>query len=149
MTGRNFSIDQMDVTAGARLQRGRPSRYRLQRRFGGIAVKKRLTTKGWMARTGGTVLIAVGMAGFVLGLLTGIHTTEGRSVVLMLAGGQAMILGTILYCYQQLLIRSVQNEEALGFQYDIGYEAGWQECDRAGKPVLVDICRDRKEVIHN
>jgi hypothetical protein len=110
-------------------------------------VRKRLTTKGWLARTGGAALIAVGVAGFILGLLPGIHTAEGVSVALMLAGGQAMILGTILFCYQQLLIRSVQNEEALRFQYDIGYEAGWQDCDRAGKPVLVQL--HSKEVVHN
>jgi hypothetical protein len=55
-----------------------------------------------------------------------------------------MILGTILFCYQQLLIRSVRNEEALSFQYDIGYEAGYQDRERLAHPVLVDLQARRK-----
>ncbi len=107
-------------------------------------MKRRMATKGWLAQTGGMALIAVGFAGFTLGLAIGIHTTEGKSVALMLAGGQSMILGTILYCYQQLLIRSVQNEEGLQFQYDIGYEAGYQDRERLARPVLVDLQARRK-----
>ena len=135
---RNFSIDQTDGVVGAHLRRGRASRYRLQRRFGrGVVVTKRLTTKGWLAKTGGVVLIAGGFVLFLLGFLTDIRVAGGQPVALMLAGGQAMILGTGLYCYQQLLIRSMHNEEALLFQYDIGYEAGHREAEK--RPVLVDL----------
>lgn len=98
-----------------------------------------MTTKGWLAQTGGVALIAVGLGGFTLGLLTGVKAIGGAPVALMLAGGQAMILGTILYCYQQLLMRSMQNEEGLKFQYDIGYEAGYQERGNQTRPVVVDL----------
>jgi hypothetical protein len=84
-------------------------------------------------------LIAVGLAAFWLGFLTDIHLAGGQPVALMLAGGQSMVLGTVLFCYQQLLIRSMQNEEALKFQYDIGYEAGWRDCDNQTRPVLVEF----------
>lgn len=102
-------------------------------------MKKRVTTKGWLAKTGGLSLILAGFTLFVLGFATNIQIAGGQPVALMLAGGQAMILGTGLYCYQQLLIRSVQNEEALMFQKDIGYEAGWRDCERQTRPVLVDF----------
>lgn len=95
-------------------------------------------TGGWFAQTGGAALIAVGFAGFTLGLFTDINI-GGSPLVLILAGGQAMIMGTLLYCYQQLLIRSMRNSEALQFQYDIGYEAGYQDRERLARPVLVDL----------
>jgi hypothetical protein len=98
-----------------------------------------MTTKGWLARTGGLALIVVGCGAFVLGFLTNIQLAGGQPVALMLAGGQAMILGTGLYCYQQLLIRSMQNEESLKFQYDIGYEAGYRDSDNQTRPVVVDF----------
>lgn len=78
-----------------------------------------------------------------MGFLTDIQLAGGAPVALMLAGGQAMILGTGLYCYQQLLIRSVQNEEALMFQYDVGYEAGWRDSDNQTRPVVVDFPGNR------
>lgn len=102
-------------------------------------MKRRITTKGWFARTGGVALIAVGLGAFLLGLLTDIRLAGGQPVALMLAGGQAMVLGTGLFCYQQLLIRSMQNEEALLFQYDIGYEAGWQARANQTSPVVVEF----------
>lgn len=102
-----------------------------------------MTTKGWLAKTGGLALIMVGCGVFLLGFLTDIHLAGGAPVALMLAGGQAMILGTGLYCYQQLLIRSMQNEEALRFQYDIGYEAGFRDCGNQTRPVVVDFAAHR------
>jgi hypothetical protein len=75
----------------------------------------------------------------MLGFLTDIQIAGGQPVAMMLAGGQAMTLGTGLYCYQQLLIRSMQNEEALLFQYDIGYEAGYQARGDETRPVVVDL----------
>lgn len=136
---RNLLIDLTDrpqVRGRARLRRA--SRYELRRRFGrGVVVRRRITTKGWLAKTGGTALIAAGLGLFLLGFLTNISLAGGAPVALMLAGGQAMILGTCLYCYQQLLIRSMHNEEALRFQYDIGYEAGHREADK--KTVLIDL----------
>lgn len=98
-----------------------------------------MTTKGWLARTGGLALIVVGCGAFVLGFSTDIQIAGGQPVALMLAGGQAMILGTGLYCYQQLLIRSMQNDEALRFQYDIGYEAGFRDRENQTRPVVVDF----------
>jgi len=85
------------------------------------------------------VLMVVGFTAFVLGFTTDIQIAGGQPVALMLGGGQAMILGTGLYCYQQLLIRSMQNEESLKFQYDIGYEAGFRDAEAAGRPNLVDL----------
>lgn len=144
---RNFSIDSTDVAVGARLHRGRTSRYQLQRRFGrGVVVRRRITTKGWLAKTGGAALTAIGFATFVLGFMTNIQLAGGQPVALMLAGGQAMILGTILYCYQQLLIRSMHNEEALRFQRDIGYEAGWRDREEEFRPVVVDFAARRSAV---
>ena len=102
-------------------------------------MKRRVTTKGWLAKTGGMALVLAGIALFVLGFATDISIAGGQPVAVMLAGGQAMILGTGLYCYQQLLIRSMQNEEALMFQKDIGYEAGWRDCERQTRPVVVDF----------
>lgn len=136
---RNFLIDQTDVAVGAHLRRGlRASRYQLQRRFGrGVVVRRRITTKGWLAKTGGAALIAVGIGLFLLGFFSNIRLAGGEPVALMLAGGQATILGTGLYCYQQLLVRSTRNEEALLFQYDIGYEAGHRDAEK--RPVLVDL----------
>lgn len=105
-----------------------------------------MTTKGWMAQTGGAALIAIGIAASVLGLFTDISLAGGRPVALMIAGAQAMTVGTILICYQQLLIRSSRNEEALRFQYDIGYEAGFREGEQTSRPVLVDLSTYRKTV---
>lgn len=102
-----------------------------------------MTTKGWLAQTGGVALIVVGLGTFLLGVLTDIRINGGSPAVLILAGGQAMIMGTILYCYQQLLIRSSRNEEALLFQYDIGYEAGYRDSDNQTRPVLVDFAARR------
>ena len=96
-------------------------------------------TGGWFAQTGGVALIAVGFAGFILGFFTDLQTVGGHQVALMLAGGQAMIMGTLLYCYEQLLVRSMRNEDALQFQYDIGYEAGYQDRERLARPVLIDL----------
>ena len=109
-----------------------------------------MTTKGWFARTGGVALIVVGSGVFLLGFLTDIRLAGGQPVALMLAGGQAIVLGTGLWCYQQLLIRSMQNEESLRFQYDIGYEAGWRDSERSSKPSLVDLddYRSRVGAIH-
>lgn len=96
-----------------------------------------MTTKGWLAKTGGLALIAGGLAMFMMGFLTDIRIAGGQPATLMLAGGQAIVLGTGLYCYQQLLIRSMQNEESLKFQYDIGYEAGFRDADNQTRPVVV------------
>ena len=138
-THRNFLIDPTDVAVGAR-RWGRTSRYRMQRRFGrGVVVRKRITTKGWLAKAGGMVLIAVGLVTFVAGFTTDIQVAGGQPVALMLGGGQAVVLGTGLYCYQQLLIRSMQNEESLKFQYDIGYEAGFRDAERTARPTLVEL----------
>lgn len=98
-----------------------------------------MTTKGWLAKTGGLALIVVGLGAFAAGFFTNIQINGGQPVALMLAGGQAMILGTGLYCYQQLLIRSMQNEEALKFQYDIGYEQGYRDRGNETRPVVVDF----------
>jgi hypothetical protein len=98
-----------------------------------------MTTKGWMAKTGGIALIVVGCGAFALGFMTDIQIAGGQPVALMLAGGQAMILGTGLYCYQQLLIRSMQNDQALMYQRDIGYEQGWRDCENQTRPVVVDF----------
>lgn len=102
-------------------------------------MKQRITAKGWLAQTGGVALIAVGFGAFLLGILTDIQINGGTPVALMLAGGQSMIMGTILYCYQQLLIRSARNEDALQYQYDMGYETGWRERGQQGRPVVVDF----------
>lgn len=102
-------------------------------------MRRRMTTKGWFARAGGVALIVVGSGLFLLGFLTDIHIAGGQPVALMLAGGQAIVLGTGLWCYQQLLIRSMQNEEALKFQYDIGYEHGYRDSDHQTRPVVVDF----------
>lgn len=84
-------------------------------------------------------MIAVGLIAFMVGFSTDLRIAGGPPAAMMLAGGQAMILGTGLYCYQQLLIRSVQNEEALMFQHDIGYEAGYRDRDKESRPVLIDL----------
>lgn len=102
-------------------------------------MRRRITTKGWLAKTGGAALIGVGIGLFMLGFFTNIQVAGGQPVALMLAGGQATILGTGLYCYQQLLIRSMHNEEALRFQKDIGYEEGWRDRENETRPVLVDL----------
>lgn len=106
-------------------------------------MRRRISKKGWLAQTGGVALIAVGGAAFALGLSTDIQIAGGQPVALTLGGAQAMTVGVILFCYQQLLIRSSRNEDALRFQYDIGYEAGWQECEKTGRPVVVDLSARR------
>lgn len=98
-----------------------------------------MTTNGWLARVGGVALIAAGFAGLILGLGTDIKIAGGQPVALLICGAQAMTVGTILFCYQQLLIRSTRNEEALRFQYDIGYEAGYKDCQENSHPRLVDL----------
>jgi hypothetical protein len=108
-----------------------------------------MTTKGWLAKTGGVALVAIGLGGFALGLFTNVHINGSKPIALMLAGGQAMIMGTLLYCYHELLIRSTCNEQALSFQYDIGYEAGWRECERSTRPTVVDIEEFRRALSHN
>ena len=85
------------------------------------------------------MLIAIGSAAFILGLFTDIQIAGGQPVALVITGAQAMTVGTILFCYQQLLIRTSRNEEALRFQYDIGYEAGYRERGETDRPVLVDL----------
>lgn len=102
-------------------------------------MRRRIATKGWMARTGGLALVGAGVLLFLLGFFADIHVAGGQPVAMMLAGMQGVILGTGLVCYQQLLIRSMQNEEALRFQYDIGYEAGWRDCEQQTRPVLVNF----------
>jgi hypothetical protein len=142
MTG-NYLTNQPDDAGMTRPQFGRPGRYKLQRRFGrGSVVKRRNTTQGWIAKTSGIALITLGIGAFGIGLLTDITVAGGKPIALVLAGGQAMIMGAILCCYQALLFRSSQNEEALRFQYDIGYEAGWREGDQQTRPVVVAF--DRK-----
>ncbi|HEY9418370.1 MAG TPA: hypothetical protein VIQ30_26710 [Pseudonocardia sp.] len=117
-----------------------------------MAVKKRMTTKGWLAKTGGAVLIVVGLGVFMLGFLTDIRFAGGPPVALLLAGGQAMIMGTGLYCYQQLLVRAIPTEQSLMYQKDIGYEQGWRDCEQyLNRPSLVDLdeYRARHEAIHS
>lgn len=102
-------------------------------------MKRRNTTQGWIAKTSGIALITLGVGAFGAGLFTDIAIAGGKPIALILAGGQAMIMGAILCCYQALLFRSTRNEEALLFQYDIGYEAGWKDHEQQTKPVVVDI----------
>ena len=114
-------------------------------------MKKRVTTKGWLAKTGGIALVLAGAALFVLGFAGGISIAGGPPVAMMLAGGQAMIMGTGLYCYQQLLIRAIPTEQSLMYQKDIGYEQGWRDCEQYNsRPTLVDLdeFRARQEAIH-
>jgi hypothetical protein len=84
-------------------------------------------------------LIVVGVAAFILGLFTDIRVAGGQPVAMIIVGGQAMTVGTVLFCYQQLLIRSSRNEDALRFQYDIGYEQGWKERQQQSSPTLVEL----------
>lgn len=137
---RNFLSPQVDGASTAPQLSGRASRYRMVRRIGrGVSVKRRMTTKGWLTQTGGVALIAVGVAASILGLVTDLRLAGGQPVALMIAGVQATTVGVILVCYQQLLIRSTRNEEALLFQYDIGFEAGHREGQQSHRPVVVPM----------
>lgn len=114
-------------------------------------MKKRVTMKGWLAKTGGLALITAGIALFVLGFATDIHIGGRPPVVLILAGGQATIIGVLLRCYQQLLIRAIPTEQSLMYQKDIGYEQGWRDCELSRRPSLVDLeeFRARHDVINH
>lgn len=136
---RNFLNPQVDGASKAPLN-ARAGRYQLKRRIGrGVSVRRRMTTKGWLTQTGGVALIAVGVAASILGLVTDFRLAGGQPVALMIAGVQATTVGVILVCYQQLLIRSTRNEEALLFQYDIGYEDGHRDCQKSHRSVVVPL----------
>lgn len=95
---------------------------------------------GELAAIGGAALFAVGFTGFVLALVTDLSLAGAGSVALLLAGGQAMIMGMLLVLYHRLMMKTTANEQALLFQYDIGYEAGYQErAKMAARPVVVDF----------
>lgn len=95
---------------------------------------------GELAAIGGTALIAVGLASFILGLVTDLSLAGAGSIALLLVGGQSMIMGALLVLYHRLMMKTTANDQALMFQYDIGYEAGYQEARRlAARPVVVDF----------
>lgn len=136
---RNFLAPLSDWVGKARPS-GRASRYRMVRRIGkGVSVKRRMTGKGCFTQAGGVALIAVGVAASILGLFTNLSLAGGQPVALMIAGVQATTVGVILVCYQQLLIRTSRNEEALRFQHDIGYEEGYRDRGREIRPTLIDL----------
>lgn len=117
----------------------RPNGYRLVRSFGrGVNVRRRKAS-GESSLLLGWGLIAIGIAGCILAFLTNVTIAGGQPVVLMLAGGQVMVIGVGLVCYSRLMERTSANEQALNFQYDIGYEAGYQEHKRQLRPTVVDL----------
>lgn len=74
-----------------------------------------------------------------MALVTDISLAGAGPIALLLASGQAMIMGTLLVLYHRLMMKTTANEQALMFQYDIGYEAGWQERERHARPVVVPL----------
>lgn len=113
--------------------------YRLVRGFGrGLTVRRRKAA-GESALLLGMGLIGVGVIGCAMAFFTNVQLAGGAPVVLMLAGGQMLVLGTGLVCYHRLMERTTANEQALRFQYDLGYEDGYQERDKTARPVLVDM----------
>jgi hypothetical protein len=82
----------------------------------------------------------------MLGLFTDLSVGGGSPVAITLSGGQAMMIGTLLLCYRKIMARTSMNEEALRFQYDIGYEAGHQEGRQCPteRPVLVELRAHRR-----
>lgn len=139
-----------DVAAVARI---RPSGYRYVRGFGRSLSVRTRTATGERVIAAGVGLIALGVAGFLLAFLTELELAGGKPVVLMLAGGQAMIIGTMLICYQRLMEKITANANALKFEWDMGYEEGWQERDKTAKPpVLVNMddhrCRHDHALSH-
>lgn len=98
------------------------------------------TVTGERVIIAGAGLIVLGLVGFLLAFLTELELAGGKPVVLMLAGGQAMIIGTMLICYQRLMEKITANAQQLKFEWDMGYEEGWQERDKTARPpVLVDM----------
>lgn len=87
----------------------------------------------------GIVLIGIGIGGFLLAFLTDVEVAGGKPIAWLLAGGQAMIIGTMLICHHRLMERTTANDQALKFQYDIGYEDGYRERGKTARPVLVDM----------
>lgn len=94
---------------------------------------------GEKALIAGIGLITIGVVGFVLAFLTDVSVAGGQPITLMLAGGQAVIIGTLLICYHRLMERTTANDQALRFQYDIGYEDGYQEHRKLQRPTVVDL----------
>lgn len=100
-----------------------------------------------VAKSGGLTLIVAGLGVFSLGFFSSISLAGGPPVALMLLGMQGVMLGTGLFYSHTLLHRTSQTEEALRFQYDIGYEAGWRDRGHADKPTLVDLSAYRENAM--
>jgi len=57
----------------------------------------------------------------------------------LVGGGQAVIIGVILVCYQKLAERNLAANEAWKLAENIGYEKGFEAASEAARPVVVDL----------
>ncbi len=121
----------------------RPNGYRLVRSFGRGLIVRRRKAAGESSLLLGMGLILAGIAGCILAFLTDVTVAGGQPVVLMLAGGQLIVIGVGLVCYHRLMERTTANDQALQFQYDIGYEDGYQEHKKQARPTVVDLAARR------
>jgi len=128
---RNQSSPFADAAIGARLLRGRPSRYKLVRGLGrGVKVcsRRRGTAGGWI--------------GFAM-VVGGIGAVGWESVLKEFSWGRVgtllIVCGAMVAIYAKLKVRTEGNSETYRLGYDIGYEAGHQEGHKQARPVLVDM----------
>lgn len=123
---------------------GRPGGYRLLRGFGRVHTVRRGKRSGERALIAGVALIAVGIGISLLGLLTDIQLAGGQPIALVLAGGQALMVGTILVCHHQLVVRTEANQAAFRTGYDLGLEDGDENCRKTHRAVVTDISAGRR-----
>jgi hypothetical protein len=123
---------------------GRPGGYKLVRGFGRGQIVRRGSRSGEKAFLAGVALIAVGIGISLLGLLTDIQLAGGQPIALVLAGGQSLMVGTILVCHHRLVVRTEANQAAFRTGYDLGLEDGDENCRKTHRPVVTDISAARR-----
>lgn len=138
---RNQTSPQEDAVLGARLRRGRPSRYQLIRGLGrGISVcRRRGTAGGWI----GFAMVSGGIA--AVGTDSLLNQFSWARVGMLL-----VVCGAVIAAYAKLKDRTESNSETYRLGYDIGYEAGHQEARRLVRPTVVDLAaRKERTISHN
>lgn len=127
-TNRNSSFTLNDLLSMAR--RGRVEGHRLIRVPGrGYVVRRRIN----------------GVAGLGLALAAGGIGAMLADFTLAGCGRVAVIVGTILWCYQRLQASNTASNAQYQLGKDLGYEEGWQDRDQMGSPKLIDINSRRGE----
>jgi hypothetical protein len=81
----------------------------------------------------------VAMAAMTTVLVLGHAPDRISELAVIVAGGQAAIIGVLLMCYQGLLRRTSSNQELYRVGYDNGYDDGYDLGHAAPRPVIVDL----------